>query len=105
NDSLPAVVESEKSDAEFVAVGLELFQLRRRLGVEDLETATSARRGGRRMIHCRHREVGTPYPSAATTQLGERLGRRHLVHQMEVDVQHRGCAIRLGANDVLVPNF
>ena len=60
--------------------------------------------------------VGTLWSTVATRPLGpanlaagqpqalERLGARHLVHQVKVDVEER-LFPRLGVNDVVVPDF
>ena len=57
------------------------------------------------MIHCRERQIGAAHAELARPQLGERLRRCHLVNQMQVDVEHSGNALGLGANHVIIPDL
>ena len=75
------------------------------LGIEHLETAGRAWSGRRRVVHRRECKVGPADARATIAQLGERLRRRHLMNEMEVDVEDRGGARRFGADQVVRPDL
>ena len=56
------------------------------------------------VIHRRDRQVGPPHRAAVQPQRLERLRARHLVHEMEVDVEERRLAGLLG-DEVRVPDL
>ena len=90
HDPLPLAAQRVQLDAELVAVLLERRDLRRRGGVEHRDApVAAARRGRRRVIHRRDRALGTAHLEAALAQPGERLRRRDLVDQVQVDVEDR----------------
>src|SRR5439155_18929347 len=90
DDALLLAAEREQWDAEVAAVALKLVELRSGLHVRHGDDAVGAAWGRRRgMIHRRQRLVGPSYPQGTLAQLGERLGRRDLVNQVQVDIQHR----------------
>jgi hypothetical protein len=57
------------------------------------------------VIHRRQRKIRTSDPDTAIAQLGERLWRCHLVHEVEVDIEDGRGALGLGANEVSIPDF
>ncbi|MNM67158.1 hypothetical protein D3C81_786780 [compost metagenome] len=65
----------------------------------------ACRRGRRGVIHRRLGAVGTTRLQAALAQFGEGLRRGDFVDQVQVDVQHGGCAVGFGDDDVRVPQF
>jgi hypothetical protein len=88
DDPLPLRPQGVQLDPELLAVGLELADLRRRLRVENRDTTVgAARRGRRRVIHGGHRPLGPAHQQLALAQPAERLRRRHLVNQVQVDVE------------------
>src|SRR5690606_15329969 len=101
DDAVLGVAERVAGDAELLAVLHELGELGLGLVVDDLE---ALRIGRRRVVHRRDGAVGTADPEAALTETREGLGRRHLVDEVEVDVEDRGAALLLG-DDVLFPDF
>ena len=79
---------SNKRDAEVLAVLAQRADLRGRVAGPQRHVALRlAGRDG--VVHGREGTVGPAYGQAALAQRGERLRRRHLVHQMRIDVQHR----------------
>jgi hypothetical protein len=56
------------------------------------------------MVHRRDGLVRTPNLEAALAKTGERLGRSHLVNELQVDVEDRR-PVRLLNDDMLVPNL
>ncbi len=57
----------------------------------------AVRRGGQGrggMVERGERAVGTAHLQAARIEFGEGLGRGHLVHEMQVDVEHGGTSLR-----------
>src|SRR3989442_1639164 len=55
------------------------------------------------VVHRRHRELGPADPAPGQPQTLERLGRRDLVDQVQVDVEERGLVVRLD-DDVAGPD-
>ena len=101
DDALALVVHLELGDAEAVAVGVERVDLQARDRVGDAVRAV----GGRHVVVA-HRQVRRQAPDLAAGQLEPLEGLRagHLVHQVAVDVEHRGAVV-LGVDDVLVPDL
>ena len=61
--------------------------------------------GGRHVVvHRRDREVGAPHAAAREAQPVERLRRRHLVHEVEIDVEEIGLALGV-MDDVVRPDL
>jgi hypothetical protein len=105
HDSLTGIIQTEELDAELVAIGIELLELRRRLRIEDAKVTARARSGWRGMIHRREREIRTPNLDPTSTQLGKSLRRRHFVDEMEIDVKHCRRAVRFRLDEVIVPDL
>ena len=90
HDAAPVVLHPEQLDAELRAVARELTHLpcgrfdRDRHATGDLRRV---RRG--RVIHGRQRPVRAAQPQTACPQHVEGLRRGDLVHQVQIDVQHR----------------
>ena len=86
-------------------LAVELRDLPRRLGIGGNERAWRPRRGGDRVVHRRERAVGTPHRQTALAQHRERLRRRDLVQQVQVDVEHRRRVGGGRAHHVRVPDL
>ena len=104
HDPLPLGAERMQLDAEVGAVLLQLPQLLCRLAIGDRESR-GAGCGRRRVIHRGERAFRTPYTEPALAQHVESLRRGDLVHEVQVDVQHRRRVHRLGPDDVRVPDL
>ncbi len=86
------------NSAQFVGERLDLLA-RDRIGDAELEAD-----GRDVVIHRRDRELGAAHATTVHAQPVERLGRRHLVDEMEVDVEEVGLARRM-VDDVLLPQL
>jgi hypothetical protein len=56
------------------------------------------------VVHRPKRQIGTANSSARLSQTIKRLGRRHLVNEVQIDIEQRRLALRL-TNDVSLPEF
>ncbi len=101
HDALARVAHAVEADAELLAVPGEHVHLlgRDRVGQRLVEI-------GRRdvVVHRRDGEVGPPHGPPGGAQTVERLRRRHLVHEVQVDVEEVGFAGR-GTDHVAVPEL
>ena len=70
--------------AELLAIVAERVQLTARERIRDRSVLR-----GNVVVHRRDREVGPANPAPGQTQTLERLGRGHLVNQVQVDVEQR----------------
>ncbi len=88
HDALAGGAPGIERDAELVGVGLQRLHLLR----ADL---VGHRAVGRRhvVVHRRDREVGAANGAIVHAQALERLRARHLVHEMQVDVEEVGLAV------------
>ena len=59
---------------------------------------------GHVVVHRRDGEVGTPHGAPGEAEAVERLRRRDLVHEVEVDVEEVGLALG-AADDVALPHL
>jgi len=100
-DALPVRMDAEAAYAELGTVGFELFELLTRNRIDDRQRAV---RGRNAVIRGGNGEIGTAHLEAALAQALEGLGRRHLVYQVEIDVEQCGRAGAL-VNYVVVPEF
>ena len=99
DDALVGVAHRVEADAELLAVAAQGLDLDLRHGVGD---GTGRRRDV--VVLGRERQVRAPDGAARETEPVERLGTRHLVEEMEVDVEEIG--LPLGATyDVCVPDL
>ena len=90
----PGIAHRVAADAELLAVARERRDLRRRDRV--LERPVEA--GGRHVVvHRRDGEVGPAHAAAREAQPVERLRRRDLVHEVQIDVEQVGLARRPSA--------
>ena len=101
DDAPSRVVHLHAADAELAAVGFQLMQLLDR-GV--VRARQGQARGRDRVIHRRQSPVRAVDFPAARAQIRERLRRCHLVHQLQVDVQH-GRMARFLPDEMVVPDF
>jgi hypothetical protein len=101
DDALPGVAHREELNAELGAVAREVGDLggRDRVGdrLVDVDRRHVVVGGGDGQVRSPHATPGQPQPL-------ERLGRGHLVDQMQVDEEQVRLA-RCGADDVPVPEF
>lgn len=102
DDALLLVAQGVQPDAELLAVateGLDLDPARRvRDGAVDGERRGVVVLGRDRQVEATHRTPGLP-------QAVERLRTRHLVHEVEVDVEEVGVAVLALDHDVVVPHL
>jgi hypothetical protein len=107
DDAAVAAREAAQLDTEVLAVLLHLpHLLRGRRLADDLEV--SQRRDGhrgRRVIERREAAVRASYRQAFRTQQVERLRRRDLVQQVQVDVEDGRRVVRLRYDDVRGPDL
>ena len=98
DDALAPAARRVERDAELLAVRAQRVELgtRERIGDRPRERRDV-------VVHRRDREVGAAHRSAGEPQPVERLRRRHLVDQVQVDVEERGLARRL-VDDVALPD-
>ena len=101
HDALVFAREAVACDSELAAVVLERIDLSLHDAVEDGQ-ATARRRN--RVIDRRHREVRAANPQTPATQTVERLRRRQLVQEMQIDVHEGRSAVAL-LDQVVVPDF
>ena len=101
DDSLARRAEAVERDAELLAVARQLVDLGRchRVGHRQ-----GARMGRRRVVRGGDGPVRVADPQAAGAKPRERLRRRDLVDEVEVDREDRRCA-RLLDDDVVVPDL
>ena len=93
----------EEFDAEFGAVAAEGFDLAQRGLIDDVQ-AVGDGGGGDVVIDRGDGAVGTADLAVGETEAVECLGRGDLVDELEIDVEERGFACRLG-DEVLLPDF
>jgi hypothetical protein len=107
NDPALGARETAQLDAELRAV---LFHLDHLLGgirlADDLQVLQRLdRHRGNGVIEGREAEIRPPDLEAALAQDIERLRARHLVHQVQVDIEDRGTVVLLRDDDVRVPDL
>jgi hypothetical protein len=102
DDALERVADAVAGDAELGAVGPQHVHL---AGGDRVGDGLVEPGGGDVVVHRGHGEVGPADGAAGEAQPVERLGRGDLVHEVEVDVQQVGLAVRRGADDVAVPDL
>ena len=93
---LPVAFSGTPNSAQFARQRVEL-------GLGD-RVADRARLGRDVVIHRRDRQVGPPHRAAGEPQRLERLRARHLVDEVQVDVEQRRLA-RLLVDDVRLPDL
>ena len=104
HNALMLVTERVHRNAVVVAVLAEDIQLLRRHRIRDWNDAKLiSRRRRRAVIHCANREIGTPHRQPTLAQHRESLRRSHLVHEMQVDIQHRRRILALVPHGMGVP--
>ena len=101
HDALPRAAHGVELDTELLAIARQRLHLRGRDRVRH-RLVDADRRDV--VVHGRQREIRTPDPAARHPQALERLWRRHLVHQVQVDVEQVGLAT-LPAHDVPLPHL
>ncbi len=101
DDPLVGVAHGIQADAELSAVGCQHLHLPGRYRVLDRPVQPG---GGDVVIHGRDGEVRPAYAAPGYPQPIKGLGRRHLVNQMEVDVQQVGLTLGL-PDHVSIPNL
>jgi len=94
--SMPNRAQFSSSAASWAAALAVLYQQAR---------ARAARRGRRGVIHGGDREVRPAHGQPSLAQHREGLRRGDLVHQVQIDVQHRRSVLRLGRHQVSVPDL
>ena len=101
DDALPGVAHGIQADAELGAVAGQGLHLAGR----DLVGHGLVDVGGRDVVvHGGQGQVGAADPAAGQPQPVERLGRRDLVDEVEIDVEEVGLAL-LVADEVGVPDL
>ena len=93
---LPVAYSGTPNSAQFAAQRVEL-RLRERV-------ADRPELGRDVVVHRRDRQVGPPHRPAGEPQRLERLRARHLVHEVQVDVEQRRLARPL-VDDVRLPDL
>ena len=89
--------EADEVEAEFSTIQFQLADLLCGGLERDRHAAEYLRRvGRRRVIHGHEGALRPPHGEAAAAQHGECLGRGHLVHEVQVDVQEVGLAVAVG---------
>ena len=101
HDALVGRVEVEQRQAERACVAGEGAHLLRGDRVGDRQVPVA---GGDVVVDGGERALGPPHPAPGEPQALERLGRRDLVHQVQVDVQQRRSA-RHRVHDVGIPDL
>src|SRR5262249_27015801 len=105
-DSLAIAAQSEKLDSKFAAVRFQLRCLGRGLCIAERGTAVRAARSGRDgMIHRGDGPLRSAHAKPALAQDGERLGRGHLMNEVQVDVKNCGRLRRLRRDEVRAPDL
>jgi hypothetical protein len=105
HDALLAVEEWEVScRAELPDVGVERDDLFLRYRIGDAVIAALPVGGRRVVVRSGDDRTDAPGPAAGQPQSFVGLRTRHLVHQMAIDVQHRGPVV-LDVDDVVIPQF
>ncbi len=101
HDALFGRAEVEQAHPELAAVAAHHFDLRRRIGIGDRLGAV----GGRNVVILgAEGAVERAHPASAVAQGLEGLRRRHLVHQVQIDIKQGGFAGLL-ADHVALPDF
>ena len=100
HDPLPVRLDSVEADAKVVGVLLERLYLLARYLVLD-EQAVDRRHV---VVDRRDSEVRAAHGAAGQAQALKRLRRRHLVHEVQIDIKERRLAGLL-AHDVRVPDL
>ncbi len=93
----------EELDAELGAVLAQGFDLSQRCLIDDVQ-AVGDGGGGDVVVDSCDSAVGTADLTVGQTQTVECLRRSDLVDELEIDVEERGFAYRLG-DEMLLPDF
>ena len=84
DDALPAVPGAEARDPGVIAVAAQRLHLR---GAHRVGTAHTVTVSGNVMVHRGHNQAGPAHRTALEPESFERLGRGHLVDEVEVHVE------------------
>ncbi len=105
HDAAMGAVPSRKPDIVFAAILLQHRDLIAALpgSHRGRSPCASGRQRGRGMIECRERAIRTARLHAAFRQRRERLRRRHLMDEMQVDVEHSRAIVAFGFDDMRIP--
>ena len=106
HDATCITLQIQQVDAEGLAVPAKCLDLRARSPIQDRQTTWPVTGQCRhRMVNRRQRPVRTPQRQPTPAQHLERLRRRHLVNEMQVDVQHGRRRIRLRCHHMRIPDL
>src|SRR5690606_32628314 len=106
HDTLVLGAQLKQWNTELGTIALHLAQLRNRLNINHRDnTICAAWRSWCGVVHRTRSAIRTVNLQAASAQLGERLRRGHLVHQVQVDIQYRWSLARFGTNHERIPNL
>src|SRR5258708_39491246 len=90
DNPLPPAFDSMKLDSKLPAVGLKLSHLAFRLSVGELQRAVrSPWQGGNGVIDGGNGALWTSHPKLSFAQDRKSLGGRHLVNQVQIDIEKR----------------
>ena len=102
DDSLVGVAQGVQADAELLGVLTQGVDLGAARNVRDGQVDVDR---GRVVILGRDRQIGAANLSSREAQALERLGARHFVHEVEVDVEQVGGAVLPLGHDVVSPHL
>src|SRR5262249_40750718 len=105
DDALPVTAYPVKLNPKPAAIALQLRHLGGSLLVGEGQPAVRTSCRWHRMVGGGDGAFRPPYPKTSLPQQRERLGRSHLVNQVEVDIKHRRSLDGLPRHHVPVPNF
>ncbi len=105
DDALLDVAQRMEPNAELGAVGAQRVDLGAADRVVDGDVATDARGGGHVVVLGGDRQVGTTDAPPGQPQAVERLRARHLVDEVQVDVEQVRLVAGPLAHDVRVPQL
>ena len=105
HDSLPCIARREERDPELLAVALERPDLIGRGSDRQRATAVRTAPRGYGVVHRRERPLGPPDAEASSPQPGKGLRRRDLVDEVKVDVEDARRLLRLGRDEVCIPEL
>ena len=102
HDALLRIANISKVDAEVGAVGAKSFDLLAGNGIQDVEAMLA--RGGHVVIHGAEGEFGAANLAIGQAKTFKGLRGRHLMHEMQINVEQGGLAFSL-VDDVRLPEL
>ena len=104
NDAVARIAHLEDFDPGARHIALQRLELQPRLGIGDMGEAEGLTLGRHIVVGDRQGAIRPTHPTMRRAQAGEGLRRRHLMDEVQVDIED-GLAVGVFGNDVGVPDL